>query len=498
MKINKKNLSAVLVFSLVLFFCVCLNLHYSLAEENPTPVGIDEKGIINFAELGYQFDKISDIKIDGKLLPQTALIDDQCINLDAIGINYTDDKNEVLTFTYENETIELNITPDLISTYIYINKQNFPDEVFREYISENADTNKDGFLGKEEISNLKSIDFDGLSYIPSDLPGDKCKQIKSLKGINIFENLESLTLKNNVFKTLDLTGLTNIKNVSVTNNGISSVNGLNFCTNLETLNLSNNRLSNINLSKNTSLKTLNLENNSFNCLDLSNNASLKNLSVHNNQISTLDGLNSCTKVETLDLSNNKLSNIDLSDKTSLKTIFARSNKISNVWGLGSCTELETLDLDDNRLQCLDLSNNKSLKKVILGEQRIRSKEAIYDGYYTHEGLYYYISHFELDNNFDKGRVSNLVVENDRSAIDGIVPLISENKLYVDTAVKSSGVIWGTYKSYYDYTVPYGDRQQTSMRVIWYSYWFDNPYDIDIYASEFSIKHMEMGSKHRCM
>ncbi len=446
MKINKKNLSAVLVFSLVLFFGVCLNLHYSLAEEaneeNTTPVYM-ENGIINFADLGYQFDKISDVKINGKLLPQTAfLFYDQCINLNAVGINYTDNEIDTLTFTYENETIELNITPDIMSTtyMIYINKQNFPDEVFREYISENADKDKDGFLTKKEISDIKSIDFEG--HFASDLPGDKSKQIKSLKGINIFENLENLTINNNVFKTLDLTGLVNLKNIFVHNSGICNVKGLDSCTKLETLNLSNNNLSNIDLSKNTSLKSLNLSSNHLNNLD-----SLKDL----------------PSLESLNLSSNNISNIDLSNNTSLKS----------------------LNLENNSLQCLNLSQYKSLKEVALGEQhvhdiptfpdRIKDVKDYFPEYNDRVFEYYDISYFDLDKSFDKNKVNNLSTEQtDHFYFGDVLPLISDNKLFVyvghgDGDGGDVAEVFHTCKSSYDYKVPYGNGQETSMHVIWEEY-----------------------------
>ena len=44
---------------------------------------------------------------------------------------------------------------------VAINATNFPDEIFRQYVKDNFDTNKDGKLDSKEIANAKYINLEG-------------------------------------------------------------------------------------------------------------------------------------------------------------------------------------------------------------------------------------------------------------------------------------------------------------------------------------------------
>lgn len=58
-----------------------------------------------------------------------------------------------------NKNIENN--NDLIAENLYsveISEVNFPDEVFRDYVVRNFDTNSDGFLSRDEIKEALIVD----------------------------------------------------------------------------------------------------------------------------------------------------------------------------------------------------------------------------------------------------------------------------------------------------------------------------------------------------
>ena len=76
---------------------------------------------------------------------------------------------------------------------IAINAANFPDDSFRAYVSENCDTDKDGFLSDSEISATTKITA-GVSGI------------KTLKGIEFFTELTYLVCDQNEISELDLSG----------------------------------------------------------------------------------------------------------------------------------------------------------------------------------------------------------------------------------------------------------------------------------------------------
>ena len=62
----------------------------------------------------------------------------------------------------------------------------FIDSVFREYVSKKYDKDKDGVLTNDEISNITEISINGSK-------NDNYQNLKSLKGIEQFRNLEKLT-----------------------------------------------------------------------------------------------------------------------------------------------------------------------------------------------------------------------------------------------------------------------------------------------------------------
>ena len=81
-----------------------------------------------------------------------------------------------------------------ISEIVYpveINEKNFPDELFRQYISEYVDYDNDGSLSKSEIDDKTSMDFSGES-------------ITSIQGIEYFYNLQSLFCSNCDITEMDL------------------------------------------------------------------------------------------------------------------------------------------------------------------------------------------------------------------------------------------------------------------------------------------------------
>ena len=62
---------------------------------------------------------------------------------------------------------------------IAINSENFPDEVFREYVKTNFDIDKDGFLSENEICSVVEISLNE-------------KDISDLTGIEYFTHLKVL------------------------------------------------------------------------------------------------------------------------------------------------------------------------------------------------------------------------------------------------------------------------------------------------------------------
>ena len=138
---------------------------------------------------------------------------------------------------------------------IEINAENFPDEIFRNYLLD-QDYGKDGVLTEKEISNITSIAVNDLG-------------LKSLKGLEYFTNLRTLNCNNNQLSTLDLS-----KNAA-----------------LESLDCGINQLTELDVSKNIALWNLQCNKNSLSTLNLSNNIELTSLNCCLNQLTVLNLFN---------------------------------------------------------------------------------------------------------------------------------------------------------------------------------------------------------------
>ena len=130
-----------------------------------------------------------------------------------------------------------------------IDATNFPDEKFRSYVSSNCDPNKDGVLTSDEIAAVKEITVSN-------------KGITDLKGVEHFTALYYLSCYYNKLKTLDVSKLTG----------------------LEYLYCYNNQLTALDVSNNTALKNLKCYKNQLTTLDVSKNKKLTQLHCYGNNI----------------------------------------------------------------------------------------------------------------------------------------------------------------------------------------------------------------------
>ena len=93
---------------------------------------------------------------------------------------------------------------------IALNDTTFPDAVFRGYIAENADTDKDGLLSESEIAGVTGIDVSGMG-------------IRDLRGIGYFTALQSLDCSDNELTSLDLSANTALQTLNAGGNRLDIV-----------------------------------------------------------------------------------------------------------------------------------------------------------------------------------------------------------------------------------------------------------------------------------
>ena len=215
------------------------------------------------------------------------------------------------------------LTPTAFAEEVDINETNFPDEVFRNYISTNYDRDNDSALSETEISRIRSL------TLPQ-------KSISSIKGIEFFSSLTSLNCGYNLLTRLD-----------VSNN-----------TALTSLRCDSNQLTSLDVSKNTALTSLSCRNNSLTSLDVNNNTALTSLYCGNNQLTNLD-ISKNTALTSLDCYHNLLAELDVSYNISLNSLECDVNLLTEL-DISKNTALDSLECSNNQLKDLDISNNTAL------------------------------------------------------------------------------------------------------------------------------------------
>ncbi len=140
----------------------------------------------------------------------------------------------------------------------------FIDSVFREYVSKKYDKDKDGILTNDEISNITEISINGSK-------NDNYQNLKSLKGIEQFRNLEKLTCCACKLDEIDVTNNSELEGLSI---GYTQITNIDLSQNvkLEILEfVGNTNIYEIDLSQNISLKSIYCSESGIKELDLSNN-----------------------------------------------------------------------------------------------------------------------------------------------------------------------------------------------------------------------------------
>lgn len=164
----------------------------------------------------------------------------------------------VLTVTY----------PTNAGDGIEINETNFPDENFRKYVSDECDTDKNGYLSSNEIKLVKSIMVD-------------VKSISDMTGIEYFTELSFLNCANNQLTSLDISKNTKLQAFYCFNNNLTSLD-VSKSTALTILDCHGNQLTSLDVSKNTALISLDCGQNKLTSLDVSQNTALTSLDCSNN------------------------------------------------------------------------------------------------------------------------------------------------------------------------------------------------------------------------
>lgn len=186
------------------------------------------------------------------------------------------------------------------------------------------------YLDVSQLSNLKRLDcsFNSKPLQLSELPSTieyislYSTELTSTIKVTNLEYLETFNCGYSNFKSLDLSGCSNLKWINCEHNGLKTLS-LTGCTNIEFLWAMNNELSS---------------------LDVSNNSNLCTLECNDNNIVSLN-ISGCQKLRELRCSNNKITSLDLSGFKCLESVSASSNSFTTL-DVASSRELVWLWVPD--------------------------------------------------------------------------------------------------------------------------------------------------------
>lgn len=238
-------------------------------------------------------------------------------------------------------------------TSISINEENFPDDIFRNYLLYKYGS--DGLLTEEEITEIKSLSVNSYN-------------ISSLKGIEFFTALEELECHDNQLTTLDLSNNIALKKLYCYSNPLVSLN-ISGCALLLKLNCCSCQLTTLDISKNTKLEWLECDDNKLTTLNISKNLELKSLYCYNNQLTSID-LTKNIKLEEILCPQNLLTNLDVSKNTALEYLECGRNQLTTL-DVSHNPALKTVYCDANQFTTLDFSNNASLTYLFPYRNKIR-------------------------------------------------------------------------------------------------------------------------------
>lgn len=180
-------------------------------------------------------------------------------------------------------------------------KDKFPDPVFRKWIEENADTNKDGIITPDELGVITKLDLDYTNQTSSNLAG-----LESLTG------LEELSLKNASPINFDISNNKKLRTLS-----LWSVNMERFkvpsLSDLNTASLIECNINTADFRDCEAISAINIDRGTVRSVLLGNKPKLTSFKANDSQLESLD-ISACTKLYTLEVAGSKLKSLDFNAK----------------------------------------------------------------------------------------------------------------------------------------------------------------------------------------
>lgn len=255
---------------------------------------------------------------------------------------------------------------------VELNETNFPDPVFRDYLKEAFDFNRNNIVDVSEMKFAKKI-------MPDE---DLRPQIKSVKGIELFPELDTLIINDSPIDTIDISRNPQLKALDISDTGVNSLD-VTHNPDLKILQFDRTKVNKIDLTHNPNLQQLYCHAAPLTELDLSQNPELQFLDCNGTSISKLD-LSHNPKLHSVHCNNTKITALDLSHNPDLVSLFCEYNAISSL-DLHANPKLEKLRCHYMNLAELDLSANSNINDYNLYYRQTlpqKMQATLKDGAYT--------------------------------------------------------------------------------------------------------------------
>ena len=293
------------------------------------------------------------------------------VNGERTPVEVLDYSNTSVTFRAKHFSVYEVSQEEQLGSDIHIDESYFPDEAFRNYVSDHVDGHigdqtfeKDGYLSAEEIAAVKSIDIpygckdvtgitvfsavEEITFVATysafpTLDVSSFKHLKFLGGYMNFD-LTSIVFGPNNSSTLKKLFIDHFQGNSLDLSSLSALEELRLyqCPNLTSVNVSNctnlvqigvcfcGKVTSLDVSHNLQLEHLSVDNGALTTLDVSCNEKLTTLACNNNQLTSLD-LSNNPLLERLDCSNNNLTDLDIDNNNRLRILRYEGNGFQTVY-----------------------------------------------------------------------------------------------------------------------------------------------------------------------
>ena len=244
----------------------------------------------------------------------------------------------------------------IFETSLPINKNNFPDDSFRNYIKTYKAGGRD-VLTVEEQRKVETIEVEG-------------KNISSLRGIEAFPNLTELDCGNNSIQKLDLRQNPMLITLKCNKNQLTQLD-LSKNPDIDYLNCSENQLEQLDVSH-LKLEYLYCSHNDLEQLDVKNSKWLRELDCSKNELTVLDAdVTHKPNLVRVECQNNQLTSLILGENKMLRKLNCANNQLTQL-NLNNMISLTELNCANNQLTVLDVSSSPDLTTLWLKNNQLTS------------------------------------------------------------------------------------------------------------------------------